>query len=373
MQAIDIVIESEVPRTFRTASLESVFDCPIGKKQRLEWHVEIPSLEDEWSIGMIVGPSGSGKSTVMKHAYGEPINWQWPADKALIDALAPDKEMTEVSAALGAVGLNTVPSWARPFHVLSNGEQFRATIARHFLEDERTPIVIDEFTSVVDRQVAQIASNAVQKFIRKNNKRFVAVTCHYDIIEWLQPDWVLDMATRTVEVRERRRRPAIEVTLARVPYSLWKTFAPYHYMSAELHKAAQCYAAFVHDRPVCIAALLSRPVSSGRDKGTAIHGLSRLVTLPDYQGMGIAFVLADSLGGMFANRGQRMNCYPAHPALISSFSRNNNWIQTTPPGRPRPVSRTATVNRQGQACIVKGSARPNAVYSYVGPKLDIQL
>ena len=86
MQAIDIVIESEVPRTFRTSSLESVFDCPIGKKQRLEWHVEIPSLEDEWSIGMIVGPSGSGKSTVMKKAYGDPINWQWPTDKALIDA-----------------------------------------------------------------------------------------------------------------------------------------------------------------------------------------------------------------------------------------------------------------------------------------------
>lgn len=367
MQAIDIVIESEVPRTFRTASLESVFDCPIGKKQRLEWHVEIPSLDDEWSIGMIVGPSGSGKSTVMKQAYGEPINWQWPADKALIDALAPDKEMTEVSAALGAVGLNTIPSWARPFHVLSNGEQFRATIARHFLEDERDPIVIDEFTSVVDRQVAQIASNAVQKFIRKNNKRFVAVTCHYDIIEWLQPDWVLDMATRTVEVRERRRRPAIEVTLARVPYSLWKTFAPYHYMSAELHKAAQCYAAFVHDRPVCIGALLPRPVSSGRDKGTAIHGLSRLVTLPDYQGLGLAFVLTDALGGMFANRGERMNCYPAHPALVTSFARNYNWRQIKEPGLPS--------RKKGNKSTTKGTmgGRPNAVYSYIGPKLDIRL
>lgn len=371
MQAIDIVIEREVPRTFRTASLESVFDCPIGKKQRLEWHVEIPGLEDEWSIGMIVGPSGSGKSTVMKQAYGEPINWQWPTDKALIDALAPDKDMTEVSAALGAVGLNTIPSWARPFHVLSNGEQFRATIARHFLEDERTPIVIDEFTSVVDRQVAQIASNAVQKFIRKNNKRFVAVTCHYDIIEWLQPDWVLDMATRTVEVRERRRRPAIEVTLARVPYSLWKTFAPYHYMSAELHKSAQCYAAFVHDRPVCIGALLPRPVSSGRDKGTAIHGLSRLVTLPDYQGLGLAFVLTDALGGMFANRGERMNCYPAHPALIASFARNDNWRMMLAPGGNKKSSAKSGTGFSGTKTI--GTNRPNAVYSYVGPKLDIQL
>lgn len=364
MQAVNVVIEHAVPRSFRIASLESVFDCPINDKQRLEWHVEIPGTDEPWSIGMIVGPSGSGKSTVMKEAYGEPIGWKWPADKALIDALAPAKEMTEVSAALGAVGLNTIPSWARPFHVLSNGEQFRATIARHFLEDERNPIVIDEFTSVVDRQVAKIASHAVQKFIRKAGKRFVAVTCHYDIIDWLQPDWVLDMATGRVERPERRRRPPLEVTLARVPYSLWKTFAPYHYMSAELHKAAQCYAAFVHDRPVCIGALLPRPVSSGRDKGTAIHGLSRLVTLPDYQGLGLAFVLTDALGGMFANRGERMNCYPAHPALIISFSRNEKWRLEKKPGRYSGKSRGS---------VGSSRDRPCAVYSYVGPKLDIQL
>ena len=360
------MIESAVERTFRVAALESVFDCPIDKKQRLEWHTEIPDLDDPWSIGLIVGPSGSGKTTIAKHVYGEPVHWDWPRDKALIDALAPNKEMTEVSAALGAVGLNTIPSWARPFHVLSNGEQFRATIARHFLEDESDPIVIDEFTSVVDRQVAQVASHAVQKYIRKNNKRFVAVTCHYDIIEWLQPDWVLDMATGRVERPERRRRPSIEVTLARVPYSLWKTFAPYHYMSADLHKAAQCYAAFVHDRPVCFTALLPRPVSSGRDKGKAIYGVSRTVTLPDYQGLGLAFVLTDALGGMFANRGQRMNKYPAHPAYIAAHKRSENWSMVHASGRPNTKSKST--NKNGI-----GSARPNAVFSYVGPKLDIQL
>ncbi len=366
MQTIDLVIESEVPRTFRVASLESVFDCPIGKKQRLEWHVEVPGLDDPWSVGMIVGPSGSGKTSIMCEAYGKPITWKWPKDAALIDALAPKKDMKEVSDALGAVGLNTIPSWARPFHVLSNGEQFRATIARHFLEDERDSIVIDEFTSVVDRQVAKVASHAVQKFIRKAGKRFVAVTCHYDIIDWLQPDWVLDMATRTVEVRERRQRPSLDITMAKVPYSTWATFAPYHYMSAELHKGAQCYAAFVGDRPVCIGALLPRPISAGRDAGKRLHGLSRLVTLPDYQGLGIAFVLSDALGGMFAARGERMNTYPAHPALIASFSKNPSWSMITAPGKFKAKAKNATVQ-------TPGSARPNAVFTYVGPRNNISL
>lgn len=51
-------------------------------------------------------------------------------------------------------------------------------------------IVFDEFTSVVNREVAKIGSYAIQKAIRKQNKKFIAVGCHYDVIEWLEPDWI---------------------------------------------------------------------------------------------------------------------------------------------------------------------------------------
>ncbi len=59
-------------------------------------------------------------------------------------------------------------------------------------------IAFDEFTSVVDRNVARIGSAAIAKGIRKHQIlcRFVAVTCHYDILDWLTPDWVIDMADR---------------------------------------------------------------------------------------------------------------------------------------------------------------------------------
>ena len=58
-------------------------------------------------------------------------------------------------------------------------------------------VVFDEFTSVVDRNVAKVCSAAIAKGIRRGHIpcRFVAVTCHYDVAEWLEPDWVLDMAT----------------------------------------------------------------------------------------------------------------------------------------------------------------------------------
>jgi len=52
---------------------------------------------------------------------------------------------------LSAVGLNSVPSWCRPYHVLSNGEQFRARMAAMLNSDTS----FDEFTSVVDRTIAK--------------------------------------------------------------------------------------------------------------------------------------------------------------------------------------------------------------------------
>lgn len=98
--------------------------------------------------------------------------------------------MDEIEKMFYAVGFGSVPSWLKPFSVLSNGEKMRVELARALLEKDF--VVFDEFTSVVDRQVAQTASMAIHKAIHRTGKRFVAVTCHYDVLEWLQPDWVFD-------------------------------------------------------------------------------------------------------------------------------------------------------------------------------------
>ena len=53
------------------------------------------------------------------------------------------------------MGLGTVPAWPRPYEALSKGEKFRADLACIVCEWP-APVVIDEFTSVVDRQMARI-------------------------------------------------------------------------------------------------------------------------------------------------------------------------------------------------------------------------
>src|SRR5262249_55532549 len=144
----------------------------------------------------------------------------WTGD-SLIDCFDGSIALEEVCSALNSVGFSTIPAWLRPYDVLSNGERFRAEIARRILE-QRDVVVIDEFTSVVDRQVAKIACHAVQKWIRTKQRKFVAVTCHSDVIDWLQPDWIFEPAERAFRWRELQRRPQICIEVARIPYDAWQ-------------------------------------------------------------------------------------------------------------------------------------------------------
>jgi hypothetical protein len=52
---------------------------------------------------------------------------------------------------------------------------------------------VDEFTSVLDRRVAQVAAGAFAKSWRRvPGRQIILVGCHYDVIPWVQPDWLLD-------------------------------------------------------------------------------------------------------------------------------------------------------------------------------------
>ena len=120
----------------------------------------------------------------------------WHTGRALVSdfpaALTPD----EVEGLLCAVGLNAVPTWMRPFHVLSTGEKYRALLARllaHRLTEGRgEATLIDEFTSVLDRPAAKSTSVALMRALRSHRLANVCLfSCHFDIVPFLQPDWVL--------------------------------------------------------------------------------------------------------------------------------------------------------------------------------------
>ncbi len=189
--------------SFRAEKVKSLFNAESGH----EWeHVaELPIEDEGWQIGLIVGASGSGKTSIGKGIWDKGItnlSEGWNPELPIIEDIAPGGDMNVVTSALSAVGLGDVPAWLRPFKVLSNGEQFRAGLAR-LICDAPDKVVVDEFTSVVDRQIAKIGAAAFAKSWRKTGKQIVLLSCHYDIIEWLQPDWVYD--TRVSEVKKKSK------------------------------------------------------------------------------------------------------------------------------------------------------------------------
>lgn len=190
-------------KSFRSEKVRSLFNAECGH----EWNhtADIPIEGDDWQIGLIVGPSGSGKTSIGERLWPSvqihDLYGGWNNSNPIVDNIAPDKNMNVATAALSAVGLGDVPAWLRPFKALSNGEQYRAGLAR-LICDAPDKVVVDEFTSVVDRQIAQIGAAAFAKSWRRTRgKQIVLLSCHYDVVEWLQPDWVYD--TRTGEVKKK--------------------------------------------------------------------------------------------------------------------------------------------------------------------------
>jgi len=337
-----------------------MFDAPIEERLRLAWQGNLDIDSDDWNIGLIYGPSGSGKTTIARHMFGAPAQLTY-ADNAVIDDFASTLTVTDIAEACQAVGFNTIPAWFRPFSVLSTGEQFRVDIARRLLELP-DPIVIDEFTSVVDRQVAQIACHAVQKFVRRNSRKLIAVSCHSDIIDWLQPDWTFEVGSMHFARRSLQPRPSLEVGIKRVPYNSWHMFSKFHYMTADLHRGARCFALYVGNQIASFGATLHRVNPRVKD----ITGLSRLVTLPDWQGLGLAMILSDKLGSAYAAIGRRFHTYPAHPSLVRSYNNSKHYKLEKRPGVYLEVadSKSRDVGKHG--------GRPCAVFSYCGPAMDKQ-
>lgn len=177
-------LTSTVERDEFISASEAAFDCLFdGTSKFYPW--DLPTLPENFKIGVIVGSSGSGKSTLIKE-FGVEESPIWDSNKSIISHFeTPEDGINKLSS----VGLNSVPSWYKPYHVLSNGEKFRADLARKI----RSNAVIDEYTSVVDRNVAKAASVSLSRYIKNNDVHNVVLsTCHRDILDWLEPDWVID-------------------------------------------------------------------------------------------------------------------------------------------------------------------------------------
>ena len=315
--------------SYRAARVKSLFNVEGG--DAFDLNADLPIEGEDWHIGVVVGPSGSGKSSIGRALCARPSDWwepsDWPADRPIIDAIAPAGAFDDVTGALAAVGLGSVPPWLRPYHVLSTGERFRADLARLVCEAPDFAVV-DEFTSVVDRQIACIGARAFAKAWRRTSGRAVLLSCHYDILDWVQPDWVFDTASGAFSGRWLQRRPDIELEIRETGWEWWPYFEPHHYLKVPHMIAACCYVGFVAGAPVAHVAFSTRP-------GLKEARACRLVVMPEWQGAGIGIRFLNAICGMW-RRGQNRYGLPmptlfptSHPGLAEALRRQANWAQVS--------------------------------------------
>lgn len=348
------VVETPVRRTARVLQVEGLFDVPPAERREKTWDLTVDLDAQPWQVGLIVGPSGAAKTTVARALFG--TDWErpleWDPTAAVVDNFPETLGIREIVGWLTAVGFGSAPHWLQPFHTLSTGEQFRVSVARQLAETDLA--IVDEFTSVVDRQVAQVASHAIQKAVRRTTKRLVALSCHYDVLDWLQPDWVLQPHLGTFDWRHLQRRPPITLAIHAVDRAAWTLFRHHHYLSGRLQPNARCFGAWLGEELVAFNAVTPFPHATTH---TVMMG-HRLVVLPDYQGLGIGGRFDEWLGEYLYQHGYRN--VVAHPAMIATYRRSPRW---------REMSSVPRSSRSASAALRRrhyvGSGRGTHSFEYV--------
>lgn len=345
-----------------------MFDLDGRNESSVSWSVDLPIDKVEWDIGLIVGPSGCGKSTIARNLW--PVEFTRQEDMAwgggsILDDFPEGLGIKDIATLLSSVGFSSPPAWLRPYHVLSTGQKFRVSMARLLAETRcgLTPLAVcDEFTSVVDRTVAQIGSAAVARTIRQQGLKFVAVSCHEDIIEWLNPNWIYRPDVNEFTWRLLRQRPEIDLSIVRCEARAWGLFAPHHYLSHSCNPSSWCWLASWRGQPVAFTSWL--PFVAGGPRGRREH---RTVCLPDYQGIGIGAALCETIASMWTALGLRAVSTTTHPGVIAHRRRSRKWHMHRKPSMSGSVETNPEYRN-----LKHSTTRITAGFTYVGrpmPKL----
>ena len=319
MSSFHIVKHNEIKnKSFRVAQLYDQFDLAENQFDEV-FDGDITPPQD-WNIGVIVGKSGTGKTTIAKELFGDYFTkFEYSAD-CVVDDFDKSISSSELFGVLSSVGFSSPPSWLKPYAVLSNGEKMRVDLARAILQKQDI-IIFDEYTSVVDREVAQIGSFALSKSVRRQGKKFIAVTCHYDIIDWLEPDWVF--YTDTMEMKFTRgsvRRPKIDIEVREIK-GFWPMFAKYHYLNHSHSLTAREFVAFYNNKPIAFCSFIHFPHNKYKDMQKG----HRLVVMPDYQGIGLGTKLNNLVAEEISKSSNYVGITTSINAFAKSFMHDPKW------------------------------------------------
>jgi len=231
---------------------------------------------------------------------------------------------------LCGVGLTSVPCWIRPAYTLSNGQRARAECALQMAREDSDIVVIDEWTSVVDRTVAKVMSHCIQKHARKNKKKIVLLSCHYDVVEWLNPDWIIDAnkqeyINRRLLCQNFKRTEQLQFEVRTCSKSTWQYFSRYHYLSEKLAGGYQLfYGLYCGSEQIGFLVYSNYVPHRDKNKPMMLH-FNRLVIHPDYCGFGIGVHFLDATAKAVKDLGFEVLGKLSSKPVFNALSKNPRW------------------------------------------------
>jgi energy-coupling factor transporter ATP-binding protein EcfA2 len=327
---IFVELESEISDSFRCKMAANSLDINVKEKSKHVLEINNIHIPDNWNVGLIYGASGSGKTTLAKEMFGKNVfSFEIDQEKSILDQMPVALEYKECASMLNGIGLSSVPCWIRPIKTLSNGQKARAE-AVLLMCSSNDIIVIDEWTSVVDRVVAKAMSNCIQKFAKKQNKKIILLSCHYDILEWLTPDWLIDCNKQKFLLPESKdffftKRESLQFDIKEIDSSSWRYFSKYHYLSKRLPGGKNYfYGLFYKNEQIGFQCFSNyTPHRVGTIK---IMHSNRTVIHPDYVGLGLGIQLINKCSKLFHEKYNfrimaKFSSIPVYKSMI----KDPNW------------------------------------------------
>lgn len=330
MQNYVVELSSEVSDSFMAQKAANSVDLDVGKKSKHYLAVSA-DLESEYNIGLIIGASGSGKTTLAKKIFGENcFKNLLDLNKSIIDQFPNEISYNDRQAILNGVGLSSIPCWIKPSYTLSNGQRSRAEMALH-MASKNNFTVIDEFTSVVDRTVAKVMANCIAKYSRKINNKIVLCSCHYDVTEWLNPDWIIDcnkqlfIDRRLLQKCERERTEKLNFKIKEINKSSWKYYSKFHYLSERIPGGKSYFFGLFTDNGEQIGFSAYTNYVPTRKGLVPIFHSNRVVIHPDYCGIGLSKMLCNETAKIMIKKGVRVMAKFSSLPMAKWRMKDNNW------------------------------------------------
>lgn len=135
----------------------------------------------------------------------------------------------------------------------------------------------------------------------------------------------MDNAELRFQWRQVERRPTLAAEVVSCDRAEWRHFRAYHYMSAELANASRCYLLLVAGQRAAFAAVLNFPHPKRHD----IRRIHRVVTLPDWQGIGCGPILIGRLAAAAKTIGLEMRISTKAAAFAASLRRSGDWREVS--------------------------------------------